>query len=164
LAALNHYPWKEKEMTNRLYRSRKDRLIGGVCGGLGTYFGIDPVIVRLLFVVVAVWGGLGFLGYLILWIIIPPEERLGETSQDVIQGNVSEIEERAQGFAQDAREAFSGRATIPAERTMWAAVALIALGVVLLFSNIFGFSFDKLWPVLLVLAGVFMIYQAIQRR
>jgi hypothetical protein len=47
---------------------------------------------------------------------------------------------------------------------MWAAVALIALGVVLLFSNIFGFSFDKLWPVLLVLAGVFMIYQAIQRR
>jgi phage shock protein C len=43
-------------MTNRLYRSRKDRLVGGVCGGLGAYFGIDPVIVRLVFVVLTFPG------------------------------------------------------------------------------------------------------------
>lgn len=150
-------------MPNRLYRSRKDRLIGGVCGGLGAYFAIDPVIVRLVFVVLAVWGGLGFLGYLILWIIIPPEERMGAISQDVISSNVSEIEQQAHNLAQEARETFSGRGA-PTERTMWAAVGLIVLGVVLLVGNVFAIPFHRLWPVVLVLFGVYLIYQAANRR
>ena len=150
-------------MTNRLYRSRKDRMIGGVCGGLGVYFGIDPVIVRLVFVVLSIWGGLGFLGYLVLWIIIPPEERSGALSQDVIGSNVAEIEKSAQNFAQDARDTFSGRTPVPAERTIFAAVALIVVGVLLLIGNIFAIPFDRLWPALLVLLGVYLIYQAAKR-
>lgn len=151
-------------MTNRLYRSRKDRLIGGVCGGLGVYFGIDPVIVRLIFVVLTIWGGLGFLGYLILWIIIPPEERMGAISEEVISSNVSEIEQRAQDFAQDARNTFAGKTTVPAERTMWAAVALIVVGAILLIGNIFVIPVERLWPAALVLLGVYLIYQAANRR
>jgi phage shock protein C len=151
-------------MTNRLYRSRKDRLIGGVCGGLGVYFGIDPVIVRLVFVVLTIWGGLGFLGYLILWIIIPPEERAGTMSQDVISGNVSEIEQRAQDFAQEARNTFSGKTPVPAERTMWAAVALIVVGAILLIGNVLVIPVERLWPAALVLLGLYLIYQAAKRR
>jgi len=150
-------------MTSRLFRSRRDRVIGGVCGGLGVYFGIDPVIVRLLFVVMAIWGGLGFLGYLVLWIIIPPEERIGAASQDVIRSNVSEIEQQASELARDAGDVFSGRAA-PRQRTMWAAVALIILGVTLLFGNLAGVAFHRLWPLLLVALGVYLIYQAAQRR
>jgi phage shock protein C len=56
---------------SRLVRPRTDRIIGGVCAGLGLYFGIDPVIVRLLFVVLAITTGLSVVLYPILWVIMP---------------------------------------------------------------------------------------------
>lgn len=56
----------------RLYRSKKDRMIAGVCGGLAEYFNIDPVIVRAIAVVLLLPGGLpGFVPYIVLWIIVP---------------------------------------------------------------------------------------------
>jgi phage shock protein C len=57
----------------KLYRSKRDRVLGGVCGGLGNFFNIDPVFVRVLWVVSFFVGGIGLLGYLIAWIIIPEE-------------------------------------------------------------------------------------------
>jgi phage shock protein C len=57
----------------RLYRSREDRMIAGVCGGLGEYFGIDPTLVRLLFVFAALFYGPGILAYLILMLVVPEE-------------------------------------------------------------------------------------------
>jgi phage shock protein C len=57
----------------RLYRSRTDRMIAGVCGGLGEYFGIDPTLVRLLFVFAALFYGPGVLAYLILMLVVPEE-------------------------------------------------------------------------------------------
>jgi phage shock protein C len=57
----------------RLYRSRSERKIAGVCGGLGTYLGVDPVIFRILWIVLALAGGLGLVAYLVAWIIIPQE-------------------------------------------------------------------------------------------
>lgn len=61
------------DSTKRLYRSRNDRMIAGVCGGLGQYFGIDPTIVRLIFVLAVLAGFAGVLAYLILAIVIPLE-------------------------------------------------------------------------------------------
>jgi len=56
----------------RLYRSRTDRKIAGVCGGLAEYFNIDPVIPRIVFVILLLPGGLpGFLPYIILWLVVP---------------------------------------------------------------------------------------------
>jgi phage shock protein C len=57
----------------RLYRSRKERMIAGVCGGLGEYFNIDPTLVRILFVVGMIMGGPGLLAYLILLVVVPEE-------------------------------------------------------------------------------------------
>lgn len=57
----------------KLYRSRNDRVLGGVCGGIGNYFDIDPVIIRVLGVVAFFTVGVGFLAYIIAWIIIPEE-------------------------------------------------------------------------------------------
>lgn len=59
--------------TKRLFRSRRDKLIGGVCGGLASYFAMDPTIVRLIFVLLALFGGPGLVLYIILWIITPVE-------------------------------------------------------------------------------------------
>lgn len=58
----------------QLYRSRTDRKIAGVCGGLAEYFNIDPVFVRVIAVLLLLPGGLpGFVPYLVLWVIIPEE-------------------------------------------------------------------------------------------
>ena len=55
----------------RLYRSKKNRIIGGLCGGIGEYFKVDPVLIRLAWVVGTLIYGIGFLAYLIGWIIVP---------------------------------------------------------------------------------------------
>lgn len=55
----------------RLYRNPNDRILGGVCSGLANYFDIDPVIVRLIFAILFLTGGIGLLAYIIAWIIIP---------------------------------------------------------------------------------------------
>ena len=60
--------------TKKLRRSLKDSVIGGVSGGLGEYFGTDPVIFRILFIVLTFTGGGGVLIYLLMWIFIPKTE------------------------------------------------------------------------------------------
>jgi phage shock protein C len=58
----------------RLYRSRRERMLGGVCGGLGEYIGMDPTVVRLIFVLLGFATGPGILlAYLILLLIVPEE-------------------------------------------------------------------------------------------
>jgi phage shock protein C len=57
----------------RLYRSQKDRVLGGVCAGIGNYFNVDPVLIRVAWVVAFFAAGIGFLAYLIAWIIVPEE-------------------------------------------------------------------------------------------
>ena len=54
----------------RLYRSSIDCKVAGVCGGLGEYFGIDPVIVRVIFVIL-LFAGIGFITYIVMWFIVP---------------------------------------------------------------------------------------------
>ncbi|MEO8412137.1 MAG: PspC domain-containing protein [Ginsengibacter sp.] len=62
------YNWKGK----RLYRDENHKILGGVCSGIAAYFGIDPVIVRVIFIV----SGIGFLLYLLLWIFVPGSNML----------------------------------------------------------------------------------------
>ena len=55
----------------RMYRDPDNRVIGGVCSGLGAYWAFDPTILRVIFIVLAVFGGSGLIIYLILWIVLP---------------------------------------------------------------------------------------------
>ena len=64
---------KLKEESKRLYRSRKDRVLFGVCGGIAEYFNIDPTIVRLVWVIMTLIYGVGILLYIILTLIVPKE-------------------------------------------------------------------------------------------
>jgi len=63
----------------RLYRSRRERMIAGVCGGLAEYFSIDPTLVRLFFVFTALLGGPGLIAYIVMMIVVP-EEPLAESA------------------------------------------------------------------------------------
>lgn len=64
----NRYTYTKGE---RLYRTENDKVIAGVCGGIAAYFGVDPLITRILFVVFALGFGFGFLVYIVLWIAVP---------------------------------------------------------------------------------------------
>lgn len=59
-------------MDRRLYRSRSQRMLGGVCGGLAEYLNTDPTVIRLLWVLFA-FVGMGFIAYFVAWVIMPEE-------------------------------------------------------------------------------------------
>ncbi len=64
----------------KLYRSQTDRILAGVCGGLGQYLGLDPTVIRVIFAVLTVFSGTGLLLYIILMLIIPLEPSGSMTS------------------------------------------------------------------------------------
>ena len=62
---------EEQRVPKKLFRDSDDKMIGGVCSGLGFYLGADPVLVRVLFLIALLFGTLGFWVYLIIWIVAP---------------------------------------------------------------------------------------------
>ncbi len=75
----------------KLVRSNDDRMIAGVCSGLGDYLGIDPTVIRILFVLFSVFVGGGILVYLILWIVMPLEGADNEiVAKNITEDNDSE--------------------------------------------------------------------------
>ena len=66
----------------KLYRSRTERMIAGVCGGLANYFSIDPTIVRLIFVLLLITGSAGFWIYIVLMLVVPEEPTITNPNPD----------------------------------------------------------------------------------
>lgn len=64
----------------KLYRSKTDSKLAGVCGGIAKYFDIDPTIVRLLWVVITLAGGSGLIAYIVCALVIPEEPEYNETN------------------------------------------------------------------------------------
>jgi phage shock protein C len=153
-------------MSGRLYRSRTDRLIGGVCGGLGKYVGIDPTIVRLIFLVLLFTQGFGFLIYLILWILLPVE---GGTETDT--GDVGDrLGAGMKGFGEDIRQL--AQSPNP-QAGLWFGAGLIVLGVILFAERIADMlglgwlsawvNWSTLWPILLIILGVALILRGTRK-
>lgn len=91
--------------SKRLYRDPENSVIGGVCGGLGAYFAVDPVIFRLLFVVFFFAGGASILVYVILWIVLPKAETAAQKLE--MRGekvNVSNLEKKIREEYDNVRE------------------------------------------------------------
>ena len=70
-----------KEKTKKLFRNPNDKVIGGVAGGLGAYFGADATLIRIFFVLLLIFGGSGFLLYVILWAIVPEARTITDKMQ-----------------------------------------------------------------------------------
>ena len=87
---------------DKLYRSETDKMLGGVCGGFAQYLKMDSSILRLIFVAFTLFGGSGFLVYLICWIVIPSQSSIYTDSEDIISENTQDIKETVkkstQGF------------------------------------------------------------------
>ena len=93
-------------MEKRLYRSRSDRMIWGVCGGLAEYFDIDPTVIRIIAVLLLLAKGVGVLAYIILAIVVPLEKSQADTPKETIKENVDEIAGTAREFGREVRATF----------------------------------------------------------
>jgi phage shock protein C len=90
-------------MQPRLMRSRTEVIVAGVCGGLAEYFAIDPVIVRLIFVLVTLTSGLGLVIYPILWMVMPKAGTAG-SGGELFPHDAEEWRRRAQQFGAEATQ------------------------------------------------------------
>jgi phage shock protein C len=143
----------EKTVYSRLYRSEKNKIVAGICGGIGEYFNFDPTIIRLVFVLVTIFGGGGVLIYLVLWLVVPSESYPGKNNNEHIKRGLEEIKEKARSLSHDDSRFLIG-------------IIVLIFGVMLLLGN-FGFwnYFDlgRLWPLLLVIAGFVMLSKRNER-
>lgn len=132
-------------MNGKLYRSRTDTMIGGVCGGLARYFNIDSVLVRLFFILL-VWSGMPVLAYIVLWIVMPLEPQTADT-----------VALRPGPERFEPTNAASGQAGI------LIGGFLLVVGAIALIQNFFGWldwlNFGSLWPLLLVFVGIAILWR-----
>jgi phage shock protein C len=157
---------------HRLFRSVEHRVIGGVAGGLAEYFDIDPVIVRLVFVIVALAGGGGLLVYLILWIVLPENNILNFNYQQAkpgySQSETSSKEETT--FTSSGDSEWKGKSEPSFDSSfengrrerntggLIGGLVLISLGCIFLVDRFVpNIDFGDLWPVLLVVIGAVLI-------
>jgi len=157
-------------MTRRLNRSRDDRVIAGVCGGLGAYFGIDPTIIRVIAVLSIFVGGTGVIAYLIMAIVIPLEGSSAAEPKDTIRENVEDIKETASEIGRDIQSTVAKdrvgaeeESMLRSRRLNWLGIAVIVFGVVLLLGNFnvfWWFNWGVLWPVPVIAIGILLIVAA----
>ena len=142
----------------KLLRSRDDCYIAGICGGLGAYFEIDSLIFRLLFILLALFGGSGIVGYIIFWILVPQEGEsrdTGETQENIRAGaekTAREIREKVKSLKEGD---YSGK-----QRKVIGGLIIMAVGFIFLIQNFFptwGLTLARLWPLILVAAGIGII-------
>lgn len=103
-----HEENSSEKASKRLYRDEENASVGGVCAGLGHYFAIDPVIIRILFVLMVILGGSGILVYIILWAVIPEAKTTAQKLQMRGQPvNLDSIKDYVSGFSKDAKKGAS---------------------------------------------------------
>jgi len=154
-------------MAKKLYRSTKDKMIGGVAGGLAEYFDIDSTLVRVLFIVVVFLGGGGIIAYIILWIVVPqkpyeiPKNPVSQSPQEDESGsNFSSDENKSDSFSMSNGGAVSSM-THSGNKQIWVAIILMVIGSLFLLDNIFPrFDFDQYWPIILIGIGIGLLLKA----
>ncbi len=146
-------------MTKKLYRSQKDQIIGGVCGGIAEYFAVDPTLVRLAFVLLAFVEGAGIIGYIIAWIIIPERPKDDHQGQEEVY-DVDFDEEDEEGEFKSKEASSEGEKKSKEQRKNILGLILIALGVFFIVDNwIPGFYWRRFWPIILIVLGSILIYR-----
>ncbi|MCX6271369.1 MAG: PspC domain-containing protein [Bacteroidetes bacterium] len=144
-------------MEKKLYRSQTDSVIAGVCGGLAEYFDLDPVLSRVVFVILCFFGGGGLLAYLILWIVIP-KRPFDWTNQRAPFGKAEENPAAAENTTGPAPAVDFKPVTRKSSGALIAGIILLTLGVLFLLDELIPqLDFGHLWPVILIVIGVVII-------
>lgn len=134
------------EQSKKLYRSKTNRVIAGVAGGLGEYFSIDPVIFRVLFVALAFAGGSGLLLYIIGMLVIPEASGATTAQSEVVIDKEGKVQNTAQGWLQDRRNLIG--------------LLIVVVGIIALLNQVaplHWFRWDFFWPIVIIIVGAYLI-------
>lgn len=154
-------------MNKQLYRSRDNKRIAGVCGGVAEYFNIDPTIVRLVWVLFTITYGIGFVAYIVAVIIIPERKtdnfgyNQGQNQNESHQGQNQN--ENHHGWNENEHRDKAGFDNTKGRVILGAALVLV--GMILLSSYYIPWiSLRQLWPLILVAFGVLMLFSGGRNR
>lgn len=160
-------------MEKRLYRSRTDRVLWGVCGGLAKYFDIDPTIVRVVAVLLIFANGLGILAYIIMAIIVPLEGSRVTTPREAVKENIEDIKESAGKVGGEIRSTFERKEGesmdvdgIQHRRRTFLGIVVLAIGIVLLLGTLglfWWFHWGIFLAAVILIIGLLIIF-GISRR
>ena len=156
-------------MKERLFRSRVKRVFGGVAGGLAEYMNLDPILVRILFIILAAINGLGVLLYIIMWIVVP-EAPLEYEFPNYKGSDAAPREEtedaKSSGGAASTFEAYTGpEISRTSNSRIIVGIILIGLGAFFLLDNLFPFfDFEDIFPIALVVIGLALLWNSIKTK
>ena len=166
-------------MAKKLYRSERNRFIGGVCGGIAEYFDIDPTLVRLAFLFIVFARGAGILAYVVAWIVIPEKpfndptaEKIDRSnnSEDATSGGESDREEAEENPDEDNSTTSSGEngnsyvsdddknQDLKNDRKNILGIILISVGGIFLIDIwLPHFYWSRIWPFLIIGLGLTIV-------
>lgn len=133
----------------KLYRSRSQKVIAGVCVGLGNFFNVDPVFIRIIFIVALFSGGLGLIAYIIFWIATPQEplrcSPINPVGYYYEAPQMVDIEEE--------------RNEMPKNTKIFFGYLLIAIGLIMLLAELVpNFDFSYLLALIFIGIGIFILF------
>ena len=148
-------------MKDQIYRSPINRVIGGVCSGLGIYFNIDPILIRVIFILLFIFKGIGILLYIILWIILP--ERYPESYQEYMGAEPESGKEKSadktemHDFTTVKQNGSAGKTVI--------GIILIGIGVIFFLERYLpNFDFEDFFPLIFIIIGVSLIWNSFKNK
>ena len=133
----------------KLYRSTNDKVIAGVCGGLGEYFDIDSTIIRIVFILLAVSGGSGIIIYLVMALIVPTKKGGSD-----IKANAEDLANQTKKVAENFKNSEN--------RRNFLGIIVVAIGFLVLLKNLVPVKLVWLnsgvfWSLIIIFVGLFLI-------
>jgi phage shock protein C len=152
---------KKYKMEKKLYKDEHRKMIAGVCAGLSDYFGTDVSIIRVVFLLMLIFHGGGFLVYVVLWIVLPKKDYTFTKPSDpnTVDYMVPPISSANQYMATPPKSRSNGGLIV--------GMILIVLGASFLLNEydiIPDWDFERLWPVVLVVIGAALIFSGQQKK
>lgn len=146
--------------TKRLTKSSTDKVFTGVAAGIAEYLAIDPVLIRLLFVILTVSGGSGLLVYIVLSLIMPEADSKATSTKDVISENGKDLEEKIETVAANVEKAVKQK-----KAQTWVGFGIVVLGLMLMANNVGIVALNDMvryvaiigWPLALIVLGLIIL-------
>lgn len=129
----------------KLTRRKDDAIIAGVCSGIARYFEVDVTIVRIIFVILAIWGGAGLLFYIIAAILMPSDDERNDATESRDDLSNHDSKKKDLSNKQVASNQLFG-------------IIIMILGVLLLLRNLFDWiRIERFWPIILIVFGLVLL-------
>jgi phage shock protein C len=145
-------------MSKKLYRSTNQKVFGGVCGGIAEYFDIDPVIVRILFVIAVFGWGVSFLIYILALFIVPKNHLIYQNAYNNYDQNNSSQNANNQEYASYDYNNYVQEEKISNKTKNFFGITLIVLGAIILLDDLVELiRIEYVFPSLLIIAGFYII-------